>query len=163
MFFCVYVYNMLVILWGDVFLVIEFISILCIDYICNVVVEVDGVIDFDLVYVMFNFLVVGVVKNESCINQDMVRQLVGEVYFWMGMCDVFYFKKVEDVVMFIIIGGKYELILVRYGKYVVELGDYYYDMFCWGNQCCLQGNMEVIWIFEMEYNCDVNGGIIDNL
>ncbi len=57
----------------------------------------------------------------------------------------------------IITGGKYELISARYGKYAAEPGDYYHDMFRWGNQRRSQGNMEAIWTFEMEYNRDVNG------
>lgn len=48
----------------------------------------------------------------------------------------------------IITGGKYELISARYGKYAAEPGDYYHDMFRWGNQRRSQGNMEAIWTFE---------------
>ena len=39
----------------------------------------------------------------------------------------------------IITGGKYELISARYGKYAAEPGDYYHDMFRWGNQRRSQG------------------------
>lgn len=153
---------MLVTLWGDVPLVTESTSIPRTDYTRNAVAEVDGVIDSDLVYAMSNLPVVGAAKNESRINQDMARQLAGEAYLRMGMRDAFYFKKAEDAVTPIITGGKYELISARYGKYAAEPGDYYHDMFRWGNQRRSQGNMEAIWTFEMEYNRDVNGGTIDN-
>ncbi len=158
MFFRAYAYNMLVTLWGDVPLVTESTSIPRTDYTRNAVAEVDGVIDSDLVYAMSNLPVVGAAKNESRINQDMARQLAGEAYLRMGMRDASYFKKAEDVVTPIITGGKYELISARYGKYAAEPGDYYHDMFRWGNQRRSQGNMEAIWTFEMEYNRDVNGG-----
>ena len=162
MFFRAYAYNMLVTLWGDVPLVTESTSIPRTDYTRNAVAEVDGVIDSDLVYAMSNLPVVGAAKNESRINQDMARQLAGEAYLRMGMRDASYFKKAEDAVTPIITGGKYELISARYGKYAAEPGDYYHDMFRWGNQRRSQGNMEAIWTFEMEYNRDVNGGTIDN-
>ncbi len=161
MFFRAYAYNMLVTLWGDVPLVTESTSIPRTDYTRNAVAEVDGVIDSDLVYAMSNLPVVGAAKNESRINQDMARQLAGEAYLRMGMRDASYFKKAEDAVTPIITGGKYELISARYGKYAAEPGDYYHDMFRWGNQRRSQGNMEAIWTFEMEYNRDVNGGTIE--
>jgi len=123
---------------------------------------VDGVIDSDLVYAMSNLPIVGAAKNESRINQDMARQLAGEAYLRMGMRDASYFKKAEDAVTPVITSGKYELISARYGKYAAEPGDYYHDMFRWGNQRRSQGNAEAIWTFEMEYNRDVNGGTIDN-
>ena len=52
------------------------------------------------------------------------------------------------------------MIQERYGKFLNEGGDYYSDMFRWGNQRRSQGNKEGIWIFQMEYNSDVIGGTI---
>jgi len=68
------------------------------------------------------------------------------------MRDASYFIKAEDAVTPIDTGGKYELISARYGKYAAEPGEYYHDMFRWGNQRLSQVNMQAIWTFEMEYH-----------
>ncbi|MCF0255102.1 RagB/SusD family nutrient uptake outer membrane protein [Bacteroides heparinolyticus] len=162
MFFRAYAYNLLVTLWGDVPLVTVSTTIPRTDYTREEVYKVDEVIDSDLTYAINNLPAVGAAKSESRINQDMARQLAGEAYLRMGMRDASYFKKAEDAVNPIIMGGKYKLISERYGKFVAESGDYYHDMFRWGNQRRSQGNTEAIWIFEMEYNRNVNGGTIDN-
>lgn len=162
MFFRAYSYNMLVTLWGKVPLVTESTTTPKTDYVRDEVAKVDILIDTDLTYAMANLPAVGSAKTESRINRDMARQLAGEAYLRIGMRDASFFKKAEQAVDQIITEGNYELIEERYGKFLTEGGDYYSDMFRWGNQRRSQGNAEGIWIFQMEYNRDVNGGTIDN-
>lgn len=161
-FFRAYAYNMLVTLWGKIPLVTESTTTPKTDYVRDEIVKVDEVIASDLVYAMANLPEVGSTINESRATKDMARQLAGEAFLRMGLRDAAYFKKAEEALTPIITGGKYQLIEKRYGKYLKEGGDYYHDMFRWGNQRRSQGNTEAIWTFEMEYTKDVNGGTIDN-
>jgi hypothetical protein len=48
-----------------------------------------------------------------------------------------------------ITSGNYKLVSERYGKFLSEAGDYYSDMYRWGNQRRSQGNTEGIWVFQM--------------
>lgn len=59
-----------------------------------------------------------------------------------------------------IIGNKdFSLIENRYGVDKGMPGDYYHDMFIYGNQRRSQGNTEAIWVLEQENPNTVNGGI----
>lgn len=162
MFFRAYAYNMLVTLWGKVPLVTESTTSPKTDYVREEVAAIDAVIDADLTFAMANLPEVGRAKTESRINKDMARQMAGEAYLRMGMRDASYYAKAEQAVSPIITEGNYSLIEKRYGKFTTENGDFYSDMFRWGNQRRSQGNTEGIWVFQMEYNRDVNGGTIDN-
>lgn len=161
-FFRAYAYNMLVTLWGGVPLNVHYATTPTTDYTRASVEEVDQVIDEDLQYAMANLLDVGATAAECRANKDFARQLAGEVYLRMGMRDASYFKKAEEATTAIISNAKYKLVESRYGKYVAAPGDYYHDMFRWGNQRRSQGNTEAIWTFELEYNREVSGGTIDN-
>ncbi len=162
MFFRAYSYNLLVTLWGKVPLITESTTIPRTDYVREEVAKIDELIDSDLTFAMTNLPAVGKAKTESRINKDMARQLAGEAYLRIGMRDASYFKKAEDALTPIISEGNYSLIKKRYGKFLTEGGDYYADMFRYGNQRRSQGNTEGIWIFQLEYNRNVNGGTIDN-
>lgn len=162
MFFRAYCYNMLVTLWGRVPLVVDPTPVPKTDYVREDVAKIDELIESDLTYAIQNLPDVGKAKTESRINKDMARQLAAEAYLRMGMRDNSYFKKAEDVITPVITEGNYKLVTERYGKFLSEGGDYYSDMFRWGNQRRSDGNTEAIWTFEMEYNRDVNGGTIDN-
>jgi hypothetical protein len=62
----------------------------------------------------------------------------------------------------IISDQKFSLIKARYGTYKDVPGDYFHDMFIYGNQRRSQGNAEAIWTFELEYNKNVAGGFTGN-
>lgn len=164
MFFRAYSYNTLVTLWGDVPLVTTSASTSdeATSYVREKVAKIDEQIDSDLAFAVENLPAVGKTKTESRINKDMARQLAGEAYLRIGMRDASFFAKAEQMVTPVIEDGNYSLIKKRYGKFQSENGDYYSDMFRWGNQRRSQGNTEGIWIFELEFNRDVNGGTIDN-
>ncbi len=161
-FFRAYAYNTLVTLWGGVPLVTEPIATPKFDFTRQSIEEVDALIEEDLTYAIANLPEVGSATNESRINKDMARQLAAEAYLRIGMRDNSYFAKAEQAATDIISTGKYSLIQVRYGKFLGEGGDYYRDMFRWGNQRRSEGNAEAIWTFEMEYTRDVAGGTVDN-
>lgn len=162
MFFRAYSYNMLVTLWGKVPLVVESTTVPKTDYVREDVAIIDQLIDSDLTFAVANLPAVSGLATESRISKDAARQMAGEAYLRMGMRDASYFKKAEEVVTPIISEGNYKLVTERYGKFLSEGGDYYSDMFRWGNQRRSQGNTEGIWIFQVENNRDVNGGTIDN-
>ncbi len=160
-FFRAYAYNILVTLWGDVPLIKEPVKVPTFNYTRQPVAEVDQLIDEDLTYAIANLLEVDKAPSASRINKDIARQLAAEVYLRIGTRDNSYFTKAEQAATDIINGGKYKLIEARYGKFTGEGGDFYRDMFRWGNQRRSQGNTEGIWTFEMEYTRTVAGGTID--
>lgn len=167
-FFRAYAYNMLVTLWGGVPLVTKYDGTNPrTDYVRESVAKVDEVIDADLQYAMTYLLDATEAykkdpKKQSRANKNFARQLAGEAYLRMGMRDPSFYKKAEDALTDIINEGTYKLIDTRFGKYVSEGGDFYRDIFRYGNQRRSEGNTEAIWTFEVEYNRNVNGGTIDN-
>jgi hypothetical protein len=161
-FFRAYAYNILVTLWANVPLLKEPLNVPIFSFTRQSVAEVDQLIEADLTYAIENLPEVGKAAKESRINKDMARQLAAEAYLRIGMRDNSYFAKAEQVTNDIISNTKYSLIQARYGKFTGESGDYYHDMFRWGNQRRSQGNTEAIWTFEMEYNRIVPGGTVDN-
>ncbi|MBO5252172.1 MAG: RagB/SusD family nutrient uptake outer membrane protein [Bacteroidaceae bacterium] len=161
-FFRAWCYNQLVTGWGGVPLVVEAAAAPKTDYTRNTVKEVDAVIEKDLTDAIASLPVVGKMVNESRISKDAARMLAAEAFLRMGMYDNSYFKKAEDAVSPVITEGNYQLVKARYGKHLADAGDYYSDIFRWGNQRRSQGNTEGIWTYEMEYNNVVSGGTIDN-
>ena len=161
-FFRAWCYNQLVTGWGGVPLVVEAAAAPKTDYTRNTVKEVDAVIEKDLTDAIAGLPVVGKMVNESRISKDAARMLAAEAFLRMGMYDNSYIKKAEDAVSPVITEGNYQLVKARYGKHLADAGDYYSDIFRWGNQRRSQGNTEGIWTYEMEYNNVVSGGTIDN-
>jgi hypothetical protein len=160
-FFRAYAYNILVTLWGDVPLLTTAVKVPTFNFTRNAVADVDNVIDADLTYAVANLPEVGSTSVPSRINKDMARHLAAECYLRIGMRDDNYFAKAEQMATQVIDGGNYTLVEARYGKFLGEGGDYYRDMFRFGNQRRNQGNTETIWTFEMEYERDVVGGTVN--
>ncbi|MBQ3635627.1 MAG: RagB/SusD family nutrient uptake outer membrane protein [Bacteroidales bacterium] len=154
-FFRAYAYNQLVTLWGPVPLLTENQASPRTNYTRNPVAEVDAVIKADLQDAIANLPEVDKTVTESRINKDCARMLAADAYLRMGLP-----AEAEAVITPTIEGGNYKLIEKRYGKFTSEAGDYYSDMFRWGNERRSQGNTEGIWIFQMEYERDVVGGTI---
>ena len=156
-FFRAYSYNLLVTLWGNVPLITESKAEPRTDFTRNAVSEIDAVITADLNDAIANLPEVGKTATESRINKDCARILAGEAFNRMGK-----YSEAEAAVSATINSGNYKLIDKRYGAFLADNGDYYSDMFRWGNQRRSQGNTEGIWVFQMEFNRDVTGGTIDN-
>ena len=155
-FFRAYAYNMLVTLWGPVPLLTESKAEPRTDFTRNAVSEIDAVIFADLNDAIANLPEVGKTKTQNRINKDCARILAGEAFNRMGK-----YSEAEAAVTATITSGNYQLISERYGKFLSDAGDYYSDMFRWGNQRRSQGNKEGIWVFQMEYDRDVTGGTIN--
>lgn len=159
-FFRAWCYNQLVTGWGGVPLVVEAAAAPKTDYTRSTVEAVDAVIVKDLQDAIAGLPAVGKLVNESRISKDAARMLAAEAYLRMGMYNKDYFEDAEEVLNPVITEGNYELIEERYGKHLADAGDYYSDMFRWGNQRRSQGNKEGVWTFEMEYGNVVSGGTI---
>ena len=159
-FFRAWAYNQLVTGWGGVPLVTEAVASPNTDYTRSSVKEVDAVIEQDLTDAIANLPSVGNLVKEARISKDAARMLAGEAYLRMGMYDNSYFAKAEAALTPVITEGNYQLNKERYGAHTSDAGDYYSDMFRWGNQRRSQGNKEGVWTFEMEYASNVSGGTI---
>lgn len=83
-------------------------------------------------------------------------QLLAEAYLRMGKNDL-----AEAQAQAVINSGKFNLIRNRYGVRATGAGDYYSDMFVYGNQRRWQGNLEAIWVLEQENPSTVVGGNVD--
>lgn len=161
-FFRAYAYNLLATFWGGVPLITEPIETPRTDLVRASIAEIDALIDGDLTYAIENLPEVGSESRPGRINKDIARQLAAEAYLRIGMRDATFFSKAEQMTTDIIDGENYSLVEDRFGKFLAEGGDYYRDMFRYGNQRRAQGNTEGIWIFQMEYNRSVPGGTVDN-
>lgn len=159
-FFRAWAYNQLVTGWGGVPLIVESAVSPKTDYTRAEVSAIDEQIEQDLERAINDLPEVDQLVKEARVCKDAARILAGEAYLRMGMRDNSYFKKAEDVLTPTITGGKFKLITARYGKFTGESGDYYHDMFRWGNQRRSEGNTEGVWTFEMEYGNTVSGGTI---
>ena len=159
-FFRAYCYDQLVTLWGPVPLVEVSTSTPKTDYTRTPVEKVDELIEKDLTFAVENLPEVGKTKKEGRINKDAARMLAAQCYLRMGMRNSDYYKKAEQVITPTITEKNYKLVENRYGKFTGEAGDYYSDMFRWGNQRRSQGNTESVWTFEMELASKVPNGTI---
>lgn len=152
-FFRGYMYNHLVTLYGAVPLLLDPTSSAKTDYTRTPVAEVDAAIVADLQYASDNLPDINHLVAEGRANKYMAMQALGEVYLRIGNPG-----EAEKVLNTIINDGQFSLIKARYGTHTALPGDYYHDMFIYGNQHRSQGNAEAIWTFELEYNKNVAGG-----
>lgn len=152
-FFRGFIYNYLATLWGDVPLMTQATSSAGTDYTRDPIASVNEVIVDDLVYASANLPEVDATVAESRANKYMAMQALGEVYLRLGRA-----SEAEAILDQIINSGKFHLINSRYGIRTAEPGDFYHDMFIYGNQRRSQGNTETLWTFELEYTAQVSGG-----
>ena len=161
-FFRAYAYEQLVTGWGDVVLLTEPVTSPRTDLVRSPKAEADKVIAEDLEFAIANLPEVGATAKEARINKDAARMLAATSYLRMGyqQNNAEFYKKAEAHAGDIISSGKYKLISERYGQHTADAGDYYSDMFRYGNQRRSQGNTESIWTFEMEYASNIPNGTI---
>ncbi len=163
-FFRAWAYDQLVTGWGDVPLITEEVTSPRTDYTRTPKAEVDKVIDEDLQFAMKYLPDVNGLVKEARISKGAACILAGQAYNRMGYQynNAEYYKKAEQACSDIIGSGQYKLIEERYGKFTLEPGDFYADMFRYGNQRRSQGNTEGVWTLEMENNANVPNGTVDN-
>ncbi len=152
-FFRGYIYNILATLYGDVPLLTEPTSTARTDLERTPVAQVNVQIIDDLKYAADKLPDIDGAITESRANKHMAMQCLGEVYLRVDQPVL-----AEAVLTKIIESGKFSLIQDRYGVRASKDGDYFSDMFKYGNQRRSQGNTEAIWTFELEYNNNVSGG-----
>ncbi|WP_303921470.1 RagB/SusD family nutrient uptake outer membrane protein [Draconibacterium sediminis] len=152
-FFRGYCYNILATLYGDVPLLVEATSSARTDLERTPVAQVNTQIIEDLKYAADNLPDITGTITESRANKHMAMQCLGEVYLRVDQPDL-----AETVLTKIINSGLFSLVEERYGIALDVDGDYFSDMFKFGNQRRSQGNSEAIWTFELEYTKNVAGG-----
>ncbi|WP_319226886.1 RagB/SusD family nutrient uptake outer membrane protein [Draconibacterium orientale] len=150
-FFRGYCYNILATLYGDVPLLTEPTSSARTDLERTPVSQVNAQIVADLKYAAENLPDITGTISESRANKHMAMQSLGEVYLRLDQP-----AEAETVLTNIINSGLFSLVEERYGVALGVNGDYFSDMFKFGNQRRSEGNTEAIWTFELEYN---KGGV----
>ncbi|WP_159518156.1 RagB/SusD family nutrient uptake outer membrane protein [Sunxiuqinia indica] len=151
LFFRGYCYNILATLYGDVPLLTEPTSSARTDLVRTPVEQVNDQIIEDLKYAADNLPGIDEAVNESRANKYMAMQCLGEAYLRIDKPEL-----AEPILSEIITSEAFSLVEERYGVALGVNGDYFSDMFKFGNQRRSQGNTETIWTFELEYN---KGGI----
>lgn len=164
-FFRAYAYNNLVTLFGKVPLVDHALTSAKTDFVRAPIADIDNLIISDLTYASTNLADLNAVgsktnsqgKPTSRANKYMAMQLLAEAYLRMGKNAL-----AEAQAQAIISSGKFSLVKARYGVRAGGAGDYYSDMFVYGNQRRAQGSSEAIWVLEQENPSTVVGGNVDN-
>lgn len=158
-FFRAYSYNYLATLFGKVPLVTHAVTSAQVNFVRNSLDSINALIVSDLQTAATDLPDIDALPNnfKSRANKYMAMQLLAEVYLRMGQPDL-----AEQQTQAIINSGKFSLIHQRYGVVSSLPGDYYSDMFHYGNQRRVQGNTEAIWVLEQENPNSVAGGNTDN-
>jgi len=164
-FFRAYAYHNLATLYGRVPLILTSITGPKTNFTRNSLDEVNAQIVSDLTFAASGLPDLNATGNRvnaagkpvSRANKYMAMQLLAEVYLRMGKNDL-----AEQQAQAVINSGKFSLIRSRYGIRASGAGDYYSDMFVYGNQRRSQGNSEAIWVLEQENPTAVVGGNVDN-
>jgi hypothetical protein len=164
-YFRAYAYNSLATLFGKVPLVVHALTEPKIDFVRAPLDDVNNLIVSDLTFASTNLYDLNVGNGRTNIqgkpvgrvNKYAAMQLLAEAYLRMGKNDL-----AEQQAQAVIASNKFNLIRSRYGVRASGAGDYYSDMFVYGNQRRAQGNTEAIWVLEQENPSTVNGGNVDN-
>ncbi|CAN5334925.1 hypothetical protein BH09BAC4_BH09BAC4_23220 [soil metagenome] len=162
-FFRGYAYNNLATCFGGVPILTQALTGPKTDFVRAPLDDVNKLIVDDLTFAVANLPDIESVKTNSKgklygrANKYMAMQLLAEAYLRMDKPDL-----AEAQLQAIISSGKFKLIKGRYGIKAGDAGDYYHDMFIYGNQRRVQGNTEAIWVREQENPNTVVGGITDN-
>lgn len=164
-FFRAYAYNTLATLYGKVPLILHTVTGPKTDFTRAPLDQVNAQIVDDLTFATtYGPDLFAGTKNTNTVgnpvsrfNKYMAMQLLAEVYLRMGKNDL-----AQQQAQAVISSGKFSLIQSRYGVVASQPGDYYSDMFHYGNQRRTQGNTEAIWVLEQENPSTVVGGNVDN-
>lgn len=162
-FFRAYAYNELATLFGSVPLVEHAVSGPQTNFTRAPLDQVNNLITSDLNFAATHLPDIEAMPSNSKgklygrANKYMAMQLLAKAYLRIGKAD-----SAEIQTQAIINSGKFSLINHRYGVVSNLPGDYYSDMFHYGNERRAQGNTEAIWVLEEENPSTVVGGITDN-
>jgi hypothetical protein len=164
-FFRAYAYNQLATLYGGVPLVIHALTVPQTNFTRAAISDVNTQIVNDLIYASANLPDLPGVSAKTYpsglpvgrANKYMAMQLLAEVYLRMGSNNL-----AEAQAQAIINSNKFSLVKARFGVKTSVAGDYYSDIFQYGNERRSQGNSESIWVLEQENSATVTGGNVDN-
>jgi hypothetical protein len=162
-FYRAYAYNILATCFGGVPIITKPLSGPKTDFVRASLDSVNDLIVTDLQYSSSNLPGIDSVKSNakgkmySRPNRSMAQQLLAEAYLRMNKPDL-----AEQQCLQVINSGKFSLIKTRYGIKAAQQGDYFSDMFWYGNERRSQGNTEGIWVMEQENPNAVTGGITNN-
>ncbi|MBV4359231.1 RagB/SusD family nutrient uptake outer membrane protein [Pinibacter aurantiacus] len=162
-FFRAYCYNQLVQCFGKVPLVTKPITTPKTDFTRASVDSINALLVEDLSFGATNLPDIEAVKSNSKgklygrANKYQAMQLLAETYLRMNKNDL-----AEQQAQAIINSGQFSLTSKRYGINTGRAGDYYSDMFQYGNERRVQGNKEALWVLEQENPSSVAGGNVDN-
>lgn len=162
-FFRAYCYNQLVTCFGRVPLVDKPLTAPKTDFIRTSVDSINNLIIADLTFGATYLPDIESVKSNAKgkmyarANKYQAMQLLAETYLRTGKNDL-----AEQQAQAIINSGQFSLITKRYGAKTALPGDYYSDMFQYGNERRSQGNTEAIWVLEEENPSSVANGNVDN-
>lgn len=163
-FFRAYAYETLAVLFGGVPLILHPVTSPNNNVSRATVDAVNAQIIADLTYAAANLPDVGSVGSKTNAagypsgraNKYMAMQLLAEAYLRMNKNDL-----AEQQCTAIISSGKFQLVNSRFGVKTSLPGDYYSDIFQYGNQRRSQNNPETIWALEQENPNTVPGGNVD--
>lgn len=159
-FFRGYAYEKLVTFFGPVPLITQPVSGPKTNFTRPSLDSVNSQIIHDLSYAVQNLSGIDNVKSNSNgpmherVNKAAARQELAIAYLRTGDPE-----NALQQTQAIINSGDFSLITQRYGVGKDNPGDFYHDMFIYGNQRRSQGNTEAIWVLEQENPNTVNGGI----
>lgn len=162
-FFRGYAYNTLATCYGAVPIITTPVTGPKTDFVRAPLTEVNALIESDLTFAVTNLPDIESVKTNSKgklygrANKYMAMQLLAEAYLRIGKNDL-----AEQQAQSIINSGRFSLTRSRYGIKTSVKGDYFSDMFVYGNERRVQGNKEAIWVLEQENPNTVVGGNTDN-
>lgn len=159
-FFRAYAYNTLATLYGRVPIITVPVTGPKTDFVRASLDDVNKLIESDLTFAATNLPDIESVKTNSKgklygrANKYMAMQLLAEAYLRMNRP-----ADAETQTKAIIGSNRFSLVKSRYGVKTGQAGDYYSDMFSYGNMRRGQGNTEAIWVLEQENPSTVVGGI----
>ena len=154
-----YAYEQLAICYGGVPLVTKPLTAPKTNFVRASLDSVNAQIAADLSFAAANLPDITAVISNSAghmygrANKYMAMQLLAECYIRMKQ-----YAQAEQQTQAIIGSGKFSLVSARYGIHTSLPGDYYSDMFVYGNQRRSQGNTEAIWVLEQQNPNSVAGG-----
>lgn len=151
-FFRAYGYRYLVYLYGDVPYVDKIEDKFRIDFTRTPKAEVLAKVIEDLKFASDNLPEDPDKVMVGRLTKWAAEHLLSEVYLMAGMP-----KEAEQAAMNVINSGKFALMKNRFGKQSETHGDVFRDLFTENNQNRTSGNMESIWVMQLEYK-ELGGG-----
>ena len=152
-FFRAYAYRYLVYLYGDVPYVDKIEKDFRIDFTRTPKAEVLGKMIEDLQFAIANLPEDPDKVEVGQLTKWAAQHMLSEVYLMAGK-----YAEAETAAKVVIDCGYFHLMTSRFGAEKDKAGDPFSDMFKEYNQNRTSGNMESIWVMQLEYNTTGGGG-----